>query len=296
MNLNQIAYFMETAKRLNFTEAAKALYIAQPSLSKQISLLEEEIGVRLFERNRREVRLTAAGELMWKEFQVIFQDIETALENVRRAGAGTDTIRIGFFNSFNFEFVREKIERQVRSCFPESQWVVENYDLKQLHEFLEQDRLDIVVTFAYELSQYGDVCWGVLDEFKRCVICARQTDLGKKGTFDAELLSESVWVHLDEKIGRGIYQHEKNAMKKLGIRNCEERGYSNIFSVINQVKMGHGFAFLDPYLAEQYPKLLKAITLPEEEPVRVVAVCRREKYEKFRPVLELCSRMSEEKE
>ena len=60
--------------------------------------------------------------------------------------------------------------------------------------------------------------------------------------------------------------------------------------------MGHGFAFLDPYLAEQYPKLLKAITLPEEEPVRVVAVCRREKYEKFRPVLELCSRMSEEKE
>ena len=92
---------------------------------------------------------------MWKEFQVIFQDIETALENVRRAGAGTDTIRIGFFNSFNFEFVREKIERQVRSCFPESQWVVENYDLKQLHEFLEQDRLDIVVTFAYELLSTG---------------------------------------------------------------------------------------------------------------------------------------------
>lgn len=296
MNLNQIAYFMEVAKRLNFTEAAKALYIAQPSLSKQISLLEEEIGVRLLERTKREVKLTNAGRLMQREFQEIFQDIEAALENVRQAGRGNDTIRIGFFNSFNFEHVREKIERRVQTCFPDSQWIPENYDLKQLNEYLEQDKLDIVITFAYELSQYRDVCWGILDEFPRCVICSKETALGRKGIFDAGLLSESVWVHLDEKIGRGIYLHEKNAMKKLGIRVSKERGYPNIFSVINQVKMGHGFAFLDPYLAEQYPQSLAAVALPEEEPVRVIAVCKRENYEKFRPILEFQGQITEEKE
>lgn len=48
INLAQIEYFLAVAEKLNFTEAAKALYISQPSLSKQIGLLEEELGFHRF--------------------------------------------------------------------------------------------------------------------------------------------------------------------------------------------------------------------------------------------------------
>ena len=60
ITLVQIEYFLALARYLNFTEAAKNLYISQPSLSKQIASLERSIGVELFYRNKRDVRLTAS--------------------------------------------------------------------------------------------------------------------------------------------------------------------------------------------------------------------------------------------
>ena len=57
ITLLQIEYFIAVAKSLNFTDAARNLYVSQPSLSKQIALLEKEIGVQLFNRSTRGVRL-----------------------------------------------------------------------------------------------------------------------------------------------------------------------------------------------------------------------------------------------
>lgn len=62
MELRQLEYFLAVAERRNFTRAAEALHVAQPSLSQQIRALEREIGMPLFERTSRSVRLTSAGE------------------------------------------------------------------------------------------------------------------------------------------------------------------------------------------------------------------------------------------
>ena len=62
MELRQIRSFLSIAKTLHFGRTAELIHISQPALSLQIRALEEEVGVRLFERNRRRTTLTAAGE------------------------------------------------------------------------------------------------------------------------------------------------------------------------------------------------------------------------------------------
>ena len=73
MNINQIKQVLTIAEEKNFTNAAKKLFISQPSLSKSIKLLEEELGVELFERNP--IKLTHAGESFVSSAKRIMADI-----------------------------------------------------------------------------------------------------------------------------------------------------------------------------------------------------------------------------
>src|SRR5215475_4348879 len=62
MELRHLRYFVVLAHRLHFTQAAEELMIAQPALSQQMQALERELGVLLFERTPRHIRLTSAGQ------------------------------------------------------------------------------------------------------------------------------------------------------------------------------------------------------------------------------------------
>src|SRR5829696_6728436 len=88
MELRHLRYFVVVAQEVNFTRAAKRLRIAQPALSSQIKKLEQELGVRLFERVGRGVRLTEAGQLLLEEARHHFVQIEQTVRVVQETGHG----------------------------------------------------------------------------------------------------------------------------------------------------------------------------------------------------------------
>jgi len=61
MDIRPLRYFIAVAENLNFSEAARQLYVAQPAVSQQIAYLEKHLGVKLFHRNKHSVQLTNAG-------------------------------------------------------------------------------------------------------------------------------------------------------------------------------------------------------------------------------------------
>ena len=75
MNIRQLEYFMLTAECRNVTEAAERLHMAQPPLSRALKNLEEELGVTLFSRSNRGVRLTDAGRLLYDEAKPLFRQM-----------------------------------------------------------------------------------------------------------------------------------------------------------------------------------------------------------------------------
>jgi DNA-binding transcriptional LysR family regulator len=75
VELRQLRYFLTVAKEQNFTRAAEELHIAQPPLSRQIQQLEEELGVTLFERGSRPVRLTDAGRVLFNQAVHVLESV-----------------------------------------------------------------------------------------------------------------------------------------------------------------------------------------------------------------------------
>ena len=96
MELRHLRYFVAVAEELHFRRAAERLYVAQPAVSEQVRKLEQELGVRLFDRNQRSVSLTVAGIALLEEARHVLRHAEVAQEAARTAGdRAAMSLRIG---------------------------------------------------------------------------------------------------------------------------------------------------------------------------------------------------------
>jgi DNA-binding transcriptional LysR family regulator len=119
VELRHLKYFVTVAEELNFSRAAERLHIAQPPLSQQIMKLERELGVRLFDRSARQIRLTPAG-------QSLLHDAYDILARADRAAVGAHDSAAGFSGTLSIACVASGVSsvlvpvlRAFRSEFPD---------------------------------------------------------------------------------------------------------------------------------------------------------------------------------
>lgn len=139
MELRHLRYLVAVAEELHFSRAAQRLHISQPPLSQQIRQLEDELGVRLFHRTRRNVQLTDAGRVVLEEARRTLAqagEVIRAAERARRGQAGH--LRIGFSSSAPYTML-PAILRTFRERFPDvALTLLERSSEEQAHLLFER--------------------------------------------------------------------------------------------------------------------------------------------------------------
>ena len=112
MKLRHLEYFVAAAEELNFTHAAGRLHVSQPPFSKQIQDLEGELGVNLFQRERKGVALTAAGKAFLIDARGILEACDLAVKKAQRINRGElGELTVGHMAALTHEFLGQTLER-----------------------------------------------------------------------------------------------------------------------------------------------------------------------------------------
>jgi DNA-binding transcriptional LysR family regulator len=122
MELRHLRYFVAVGEEQHYGRAAERLHVAQPALSRQIQDLEQEIGVKLFERLPRGVKISAAGASFLDDTRRILQQLNQATIRAGRVARGqSGTLRVGFTESASWQGVVPDSFRQFRATQPDAE-------------------------------------------------------------------------------------------------------------------------------------------------------------------------------
>lgn len=187
MNLKRLRYFVTVVEEGSITSAARKLFIAQPPLSAQIKLLEEEMGCALFNRGARQTKPTEAGKVLYKHALNILSLSQIAREDVRQAGERSgSTIRIGMVSSLMISGGAEAL----KSFLEDNPHVSIEITEANTYEILEKLRTNIIHlgVLRTPFSGEGLVCEQLYSD---TVVAAGKEELvGMGGSIPAEELAE----------------------------------------------------------------------------------------------------------
>ena len=143
MELRHLTYFKAVAEELNFRKAADRLFISQPGLSRQIKQLEEELQAPLFERDKKQVKLTAAGTYLKEEVDFVLNHLKITGQQVKEIAEGREgELRIGFLGSAANQVLPDLLN-QLNTRFPAITTSLEELSNQEQIDRIQKDKMDL---------------------------------------------------------------------------------------------------------------------------------------------------------
>lgn len=169
MELRVLKYFLMAAREENITKAANLLHVTQPTLSRQLIQLEEELGVKLFRRSKHSIILTDDGMLLKRRAQEIIALAEkTEMEFSRKDDALSGEIAIGCGETHNMDYLAKQIA-SFRKRYPLVQFSLYSAIADDIKDRIEKGILDVgLLMEPVEISKYEAIRmplkeqWGIL--------------------------------------------------------------------------------------------------------------------------------------
>lgn len=147
MTTDQMKSFITAAEYLNFTKAAEQLFITQSAISRQIGALEAELATQLFIRQNSQIRLTAAGELLYRGLSKIYDDYTILLHSLQEVSSGlTGELRIGVLDDQTIEPWVSALLTRFAQDRPNVKISFIRLDLQGINSSLQKGDIDLGIT------------------------------------------------------------------------------------------------------------------------------------------------------
>ena len=145
MELRHLRYFVAVAEEQNVTRAAVKLHLSQPTLSRQIRDLEDELGIVLFDRGAKAVRLTEAGRVFFTEARIALQGVEDAVQVAKAvAGGKRGEIHVGYAPSLTVELLPRAL-RYFRESNPGVRVQLHDLSTREMLHGLREGKLQVAL-------------------------------------------------------------------------------------------------------------------------------------------------------
>lgn len=249
ITLLQIEYFIAVARCLNFTDAAKSLYVSQPSLSKQIALLEKEIDVQLFNRSTRGVRLTPAGTVLYKELGNVLDTIHLAIEKAAQKDLGEEGfITVGCLDTIDTDNFLPSIMKKFKEEHQGINIIFERHSFKPLREKLMNGSLDVIFTLSFEIDDSLDIVYDNIFKSSSSIVMSKANPLSKMDKLTLDDIKNENFVTISRDESPKGFDCVTSLCKKYGFTPNIVKQLPNIESLLLCVESGLGITILDSKL------------------------------------------------
>ncbi|OJU95999.1 MAG: hypothetical protein BGO23_09180 [Solirubrobacterales bacterium 67-14] len=274
MELRHLRYFSAVAEELHFGRAAERLHIAQPSLSQQIRKLERAIGAELFDRRRRSIKLTPAGESLAEHTRRTFDDIDRAVTAAQDAARGVvGRLAIGFVETAAIGVVPEAV-RRFRGTHPRVALELRELSIHAQTDGLVRGNLDL----GFVRTDPGStdlVIERVLEEHFIAAVPAGHPLADREHLAPGEVISEPMVVIEREQIP-GLYDETMSIARQYGEGINIAQQATSVLSILGLVSAGMGLSLLPDSVRELAFVGIRYVELDPSPRTSILAVRHRE--------------------
>jgi len=287
VNSQQIEYFLSAARYLNFTKAADEHFTSQPTISRQIALLEDELGFELFKRDKGYLHLTVGGAIMAQEFARSNQIIRDAMARVEKVAGGLEgEISIGYVSGMNTDLYVYPPTIEFMVEYPAINVMMAAMSFSGLRSKLDSGDFDVIFTFNFELPSIQDVqclnCYAVT----AIIAMSSSHPLAAKENLTPQDFSGQTFL-LPSPVESVGHRDVKEILKHLGVENVKVKSMNGIESMFFGVRSGDGVTFVDSSMDLIYDNRYRYMQLPQEHEfsrLDIVAVWKKDNLNPIIPI------------
>jgi len=244
MELRHLRYFVAVGEALSFTKGAQKLHLAQPSLTRQINHLEEELGVRLLDRTKQRITLTREGTSFLVDARRVLDLSEEIVESVRSASRHEfPALNIGYVANLFYDLLPVTLASFQRS-FPNVP--INLFDMSCGDQFraLDESKLDLGFVGLREPIEERGLQFRSIAAYKTLVAVPRQNSLAKKSVVHLRELKPTFFIGMSEQSYPGYRRWLTQTCRKVGFSPKVLQDADIERAVLQAVAAGLGVALL----------------------------------------------------